>query len=71
LTRLHGVADAALRLENLLAGGGIGGQGGVAGPRRSRATILVDLIRYFLFLPSTTTSMVLWAFFIVMMSVNS
>ena len=29
----------------------------------------MDLIRYFLFLPSTTTSMVLWAFFIVMMSV--
>jgi len=25
LTRHHGVADAALRLENLLAGSGIGG----------------------------------------------
>jgi hypothetical protein len=31
----------------------------------------VRLIRHFLFLPSTTTSMILWAFFIVMMSGNS
>ena len=30
-TRRHRVADAALRLENLLAGGGIGGEGGGSG----------------------------------------
>jgi hypothetical protein len=37
LTRFHGVADAALRLENPLAGGGIGGQGGGSGSKEQQS----------------------------------
>jgi hypothetical protein len=47
LTRHNGVANATLRLENLLAGSGIGGEAAVADLINSRAAIPMRLMRWF------------------------
>ena len=65
-TRHHGVADAALRFEYFLAGGGIAGEGGGGGPTSSRPVITVRLIRHI----RTTTSMILCAFSIFIMTIE-
>jgi hypothetical protein len=62
------VAHAALRLENLLAGGGTGGEGGPGGSGEQQAGNYGA--RQILWLPSTTTSMILWAFSIVITTVE-
>ena len=69
-TRRHGVADAALRLENLLAGGGIGGEGGGSGSSEQQAGNHGAPHATAPPLSSTTTSMILWAFSIVIMTVE-
>jgi hypothetical protein len=65
LTRRHGVADAALRLEYFLAGGGIAGEGGGGGPASSRPVITVR--RH---IPRTTTTMIFCASSIFIMTVE-